>query len=176
MVWIIFFSLLLFLFTLFLILITTLKVNIAFSYRFELTVVHKLDIFLSVMNILLWKKSIDLPRLEGTTESGKNHALPEVDWKKIIPFIKKIEVRELEWETGIGTGEAHITGMISGWLWACQELAVKVVEQYCTVLSKPIVAVESYYQGEGLYSRLDCIFRLRIHTFLKIYRIINDQK
>ena len=175
MVWIILFSLLLFLCTLFLILITTLKVNIVFSYRFELAIVHKLDILLSVMNIRLWKGTIDLPRLEDT-ESKKSHALPIIDWKKVIPLIKKVEMRELEWETGIGAGEAHITGMISGWLWACQELAVQILEQYCTFLSKPIIAVQSNYQGEGLYSRLDCIFRIRLYTLFQIYRMINNQK
>lgn len=178
MFWIILLSLLLFLFTLFLLFITCSKINIAFSYRFELAVVHKLDLFLSVMNIRIWQRTIDLPRLDlnDTTESAKVHSLEIVDWKRIFPFIKKIEVKKIDWETGIGTGEAHITGMVAGWLWVGQELVVKVLERYCKLNSEPIVSVQTNYQGEGLYSRLDCIFRLRLHTFLKIYRVINNQK
>lgn len=167
MLWIILLSLLAILFSLIILLIPYAKVNIEFCYRFELTAVHKLDLFLSFMNVRIWRRTINLPRLNlnDTPDSSKFDSLEVVDWKRIMPFIKKIEVRKFDWETGIGAREAHITGMIAGWLWAGQELVVKGLEQYCKFKSKPSVSVLTNYQGEGFYSRLDCIFRLRLRTF-----------
>jgi hypothetical protein len=145
-----------------------LRVQITFSYRLQLFDTHRARITAKFLGIPVFSKSMQLPKLWERDESNRIPFSPgSLDINELEDLLQHVNVKVFTWETGIGTGEAHHTGMIAGAVWAGKEMMVRLLETTCTFLVSPVLSVRPNYQGEGLYTKLDGVITIALRSLWK---------
>ncbi|GAA0380324.1 DUF2953 domain-containing protein [Bacillus horti] len=87
-------------------------------------------------------------------------------------LLKNVRLKQLEWKSTIGTGDAAETGMLSGLAWGIKASFVGFFASYTTLQCLPNVQVISSFQQKKMDSNFVCMFRLRIgHAILAGIRI-----
>lgn len=77
-------------------------------------------------------------------------------------FMKKVSVKKLEWHTIIGVGDAAITGMVSGGLWAIKGSIIGLLSHFLKLREMPHLTVTPHFQQAIIQTRITCIFQFRI--------------
>jgi hypothetical protein len=83
---------------------------------------------------------------------------------------KHVKIKKFDWETGVGIGEAHLTGITASIIWTGKEIAIRLLEIYFPRTNLTTFIVKPNYHGEGFYSRLNCTLTLPVYTFLTIIK------
>jgi hypothetical protein len=77
-------------------------------------------------------------------------------------FFNRVSVKELEWHTIIGVGDAAITGMVTGGIWAIKGSIIGLISRYIKLKEMPDISVTPYFQQAIIQTRFTCIFQFRI--------------
>lgn len=80
----------------------------------------------------------------------------------IRKFLKKISVKKFEWHTIVGVGDAAITGMVGGGLWAIKGSLIGLLSNYLRLKEMPHLTVTPHFQQAIIQTRITCIFQFRI--------------
>ena len=158
MVWIVIVGVLLILFIL---VFLVFPITVQISYRYPVAEIHSLKMIVRIGRIPIVTR--DLPTPNWFDISGKS----SVSIKDIRPFFKRITIEQLEWETGIGVGEANVTGMVAGLFWTSKDMLVHWLHQNGVLGNVPRIMVKPNYHGEGFYTRFDCELVLRVRDMFK---------
>ncbi|MFE8704180.1 DUF2953 domain-containing protein [Cytobacillus sp. FJAT-54145] len=85
----------------------------------------------------------------------------------IRKFLKKVTVKNLEWQSVIGVGDAAYTGMITGAFWAIKGSIVGLVSNYMKVKVVPNIMITPNFQQAISQTSLKCMIEFRIgHAIL----------
>jgi hypothetical protein len=92
-------------------------------------------------------------------------------------FMRKVSVKQFEWHSLVGVGDAAHTGMISGALWTLKGSILGIVSHYIKLKEMPNLSVTPHFQFTIIQTRLSCIFQFRIgHAILAGLKLIKFWK
>jgi len=77
-------------------------------------------------------------------------------------FLKKVTLKEVQWHSMIGVGDAAHTGTITGALWAIKGGIIGMISHYLKLKEMPNLTVTPHFQLAIIQTRLSCIFQFRI--------------
>ncbi|OCA91388.1 hypothetical protein A8F94_05900 [Bacillus sp. FJAT-27225] len=79
----------------------------------------------------------------------------------IKDFLAHVTVRKFEWKTAFGTGDAAITGVLAGAIWAIKGSVAGLASEYMKLKVKPDFMVTPYFQFKTAGTMLTCMFTFR---------------
>jgi hypothetical protein len=77
-------------------------------------------------------------------------------------FLKKITVNKVEWYTVIGAGEASLTGMLTGAVWAVKGSIMGIISHYFKLRVYPTLSVQPHFQLPVSQTTFQCMLQFRI--------------
>lgn len=83
-------------------------------------------------------------------------------YKVVRSFLRKVFVEYLEWHSKIGTGDAAITGMAAGALWAAKGNVLGLVARLMKLKKLPKITITPYFQSTIAETSIKCMFRFRL--------------
>jgi hypothetical protein len=97
--------------------------------------------------------------------------------KIIRNFIRKITIRQLEWHTMIGIGDAAATGVIAGATWAVKGSLIGVLSHYMKLRDMPVMSITPNFQHAITITSFKCIFQVRVgHAILAGIKLVKYWK
>ena len=86
-----------------------------------------------------------------------------VGFHKIIRhFLKKVQVKQFEWNSRIGIGDAAHTGTLVGACWAIKGSIIGLLTTTLNFRVMPLITVTPDFQKERAETAILCILRFRI--------------
>ncbi|WP_310175842.1 DUF2953 domain-containing protein [Neobacillus niacini] len=80
----------------------------------------------------------------------------------IRKFFKKISIKQFEWHTMFGVGDAAHTGVLCGGLWTIKGGIVGLLSNYFKLKEMPILTVTPHFQAIVIQTQVSCMFEFRI--------------
>lgn len=77
-------------------------------------------------------------------------------------FLKKVSIKQFEWYSAIGVGDAAHTGMVTGAIWAIKGSIIGLLSHYLRILETPKIMVTPDFHQMTSQTRIICIFQFRI--------------
>ncbi|MEH7108197.1 DUF2953 domain-containing protein [Bacillus sp. JJ1764] len=91
----------------------------------------------------------------------------------IKKLFKKVMIKQLEWETFIGVGDAAHTGIAVGALWAAKGGIVGLLSKFLNLTVMPQLSITPHFQAAVIQTQLKCMFQFRIgHAILAGLKLI----
>lgn len=85
----------------------------------------------------------------------------------VLRFLKKIRIKQFEWNTVIGTGDAASTGVVSGAAWAIKGNIIGIISNFFTLHVHPKLAITPDFQRAIANTNLKCMIQVRVgHAIL----------
>lgn len=92
-------------------------------------------------------------------------------------FLKRVRILEFTWHSNIGTGDAALTGKITGAAWGAKGLAQAVMDRYTSVDCVPSIHVTPHFNSKLSMTDLHCILTVRIgHAMVTAIKLIRHWK
>lgn len=92
-------------------------------------------------------------------------------------FLKKITIKQFEWHTLVGIGDAAYTGMLTGALWAVKGGVIGLISHFMKLQTPPIITITPQFQFAVSQTSISCIFQFRIgHAIFAGMKIIKYWK
>ncbi|MFP7299495.1 DUF2953 domain-containing protein [Neobacillus niacini] len=80
----------------------------------------------------------------------------------VSKFLKKITIKQFEWHSLVGVGDAAHTGIITGALWTLKGSVVGMLSNFLRLKEMPVLSVTPHFQLAIIQTRITCIFQFRI--------------
>ncbi|KUP06679.1 hypothetical protein Q73_11030 [Bacillus coahuilensis m2-6] len=80
----------------------------------------------------------------------------------IRSFLKKVTVKDLLWNTKMGTGDAASTGMVTGGIWTVKSSIVSWISRSMRLQDMPLIHVEPCFQQKMVITEFRCMIQFRI--------------
>ncbi|WP_235749778.1 DUF2953 domain-containing protein [Neobacillus bataviensis] len=77
-------------------------------------------------------------------------------------FFKRVTIKNFEWQTLMGVGDAAHTGMLTGAIWAIKGSIVSILSHYFRLKEMPHLSVTPHFQAAVIQTQLTCMFQFRI--------------
>lgn len=77
-------------------------------------------------------------------------------------FCQKVHIKQIEWQTVMGTGDAATTGMLTGALWAVKGSIIGIVSHYFRMQNNPNLSVHPHFQLAVTQTSFKCMLQFRI--------------
>ncbi|WP_071393832.1 DUF2953 domain-containing protein [Bacillus tuaregi] len=82
--------------------------------------------------------------------------------KIIRRFLKKVKIIEFEWNTLLGTGDAALTGMLTGAAWSIKGAIIGIISSYFKLQVMPQMNVQPHFQMAVTQTSFKCMLQFRI--------------
>jgi hypothetical protein len=80
----------------------------------------------------------------------------------VSKFLKRIVIKQFEWHTLVGLGDAAHTGTITGALWMIKGGIIGMLSNFMRLKNMPILSVTPHFQLAIIQTHIKCIFQFRI--------------
>ncbi|TCP32056.1 DUF2953 family protein [Scopulibacillus darangshiensis] len=77
-------------------------------------------------------------------------------------FLKVFKLKRLSWVTTVGGGEAHITAVLSGMIWAVKSNILRMISQWFVLKEQPKLHVNPLFQASYAETRVSCMISFRM--------------
>lgn len=98
-------------------------------------------------------------------------------------FLKKVTISQIRWDSRFGLGDAALTAVASGMVWALKGNVLGMLSHFVSLKGVPSIQVIPVYQGTLTQTRLSCMISFKIgHAIvvmlqmLKHWRKISSSK
>lgn len=92
-------------------------------------------------------------------------------------FSNKVSIKQFEWHSMMGIGDAAHTGVLIGAIWAIKGSMLGMLSHYLKLIDMPKVTVTPQFQLAIIQTRLTCILQFRIgHAILAGIKLIKFWK
>lgn len=81
--------------------------------------------------------------------------------KIIRRFLKKVKITQLEWNTLLGTGDAALTGMLTGAAWTVKGGIIGIISSYFKLHVMPQIYVQPHFQLAVAQTSFKCMLHFR---------------
>lgn len=126
---------------------------------------------------------------DQTTQVDKNDVLNSIHdirqllthiagFHKIIRgFLKKVTIRNIEWHTMVGVGDAAATAVITGAFWAAKGGVIGIMSQYMKLKEMPVMTITPSFQQTISITSFKCMFQVRVgHAILAGIKLVKYWK
>jgi len=116
--------------------------------------------------------------LLNTLDNAKELLLHVVGFHRIIrSFLSKVIIKNIEWSSIVGLGDAAHTGAISGAIWAVKGSVIGIISQYMRMQNMPKINIYPQFQRVASETLFTCMFQFRIgHAMFAGIKIIKFWK
>lgn len=140
------------------------------------------------------KEKVETGPNENTTQKGTKRLTPEKLFKSINDvkevlnhvvnmhtivriFLKKVKVKNFEWHSQAGIGDAAHTGVLCGAIWTVKGSLIGLLSNYMKFEVSPTINVIPNFQQMTSKTSLKCMFQFRIgHAMLAGIKLIKYWK
>ncbi|MGD6841026.1 DUF2953 domain-containing protein [Bacillus infantis] len=77
-------------------------------------------------------------------------------------FLKKVAIRDIEWHTLAGIGDAAHTAVLAGVIWSAKGSLIGFLSHYMRMRDMPVLSVTPHFQAAVSQTRFSCMFQFRI--------------
>lgn len=88
--------------------------------------------------------------------------------------LERLRFHSISWQTNVGTGKAHSTGIVIGGIWSAKGTVLGLLAAKSQFYCKPSIDVSPLFNQKQFKSRFDCMISIRIgqsiYAILKIIR------
>ncbi|MGG5254773.1 DUF2953 domain-containing protein [Neobacillus sp. SM06] len=92
-------------------------------------------------------------------------------------FLRKVTIQQFHWSTVVGVGDAALTGMLTGGLWAVKGSIVGLLSRYFRLKEKPEIKILPQFQQMIIQTELSCMFQFRIgHAIIAGLKLVKFWK
>lgn len=77
-------------------------------------------------------------------------------------ILAALACEKLTWRTGLGTGDAALTGLAAGLAWQLQAQTYAFMQRRLKSVARPAFGVSPLFAREGVEIELECIFSIRL--------------
>ncbi|WP_059171403.1 DUF2953 domain-containing protein [Bacillus sp. FJAT-27445] len=81
--------------------------------------------------------------------------------KVLKKFLEAITVRQFEWSTAVGAGDAALTGILAGGIWATKGIIIGFLSEIVKLKANPTINVTPFFQYRVTATMLQCMFTFR---------------
>ncbi|MDL4841339.1 DUF2953 domain-containing protein [Aquibacillus rhizosphaerae] len=173
------------------ILILLTKIHTDIHYKYQLNVINTINIKVKIIGITIMSKEIPLLEIDefqdDTNHNETNDTTSDdfittlhkykyiirrtIESKPILlKHLSKVNIHQIEWRTSFGTGDASVTGLLSGVVWAVKGYIIGLIVNCMNVRTSPKIMVTPLFQQKQSYTELKCIASIRLGQ--AIYAII----
>jgi Protein of unknown function (DUF2953) len=101
-----------------------------------------------------------------------------IDFSVIVrKFLKKVSIKQLDWHSFVGVGDAAHTGVITGALWAFKGSLIGILSHFISLKEMPNLSVTPHFQLAIIQTQVTCIFQFRLgHAILAGLKMIKFWK
>lgn len=101
-----------------------------------------------------------------------------IQFNKILQkFLQKVSLKEFQWSSTLGLGDAALTGMLTGGLWTIKGSVLGLLSHYFRMAAEPKIMVIPQFQQMVLHTELSCMFQFRIgHAIIAGLKLIKFWK
>ncbi|MCC2250210.1 DUF2953 domain-containing protein [Virgibacillus sp. AGTR] len=100
--------------------------------------------------------------------------------KAISVMLQKMKFKQMKWHTVGGTGDASLTGIVSGGVWTVKGVIIAWLQEHGIFNCHPDIKVVPLFQQKYIQSEIYCIVSIRIAQaisgFLQVMRIMANNK
>ncbi len=97
--------------------------------------------------------------------------------KIIRGFLKKVTIRNIQWHTMIGVGDAAATGVLTGAFWAAKGSLIGVLSNYMKLKEMPVMSITPNFQHAVSMTSFKCMFQVRVgHAILAGIKLVKYWK
>lgn len=116
--------------------------------------------------------------LLNTLTNAKEILQHVINFHRIIRyFLSKVMIKNIEWSSIVGLGDAAHTGAISGALWAVKGGIIGIASQYMSMKNMPKISIYPQFQRVASETLFKCMFQFRIgHAMFAGIKIIKFWK
>lgn len=109
------------------------------------------------------EKQIDKKDIFHTLNDAKELLQHVVKFHHIARnFLRKVNVKRVEWHTVIGVGDAAYTAVATGGIWAIKGSIIGIISHYMKLKEMPRMTVTPYFQYRVTQTRFRCMIHFRI--------------
>jgi hypothetical protein len=80
----------------------------------------------------------------------------------IKKLLQKMTIKQFEWHSLLGVGDAAFTGMATGALWTIKSSVISILSHFLKLKEMPVLSVTPQFQFAVIQTRLTCIIQFRI--------------
>jgi hypothetical protein len=92
-------------------------------------------------------------------------------------FLKKVSIKQLDWHSFVGVGDAAHTGVITGALWAFKGSLIGILSHFISLKEMPNLSVTPHFQLAIIQTQVTCIIQFRLgHAILAGLKMIKFWK
>ncbi|MCQ6274396.1 DUF2953 domain-containing protein [Bacillus sp. V3B] len=77
-------------------------------------------------------------------------------------FCHKVNITQVEWQTVMGTGDAALTGMLTGAVWTIKGSIIGIISHYFRMKNSPHLSVQPHFQLAVTQTSFKCMLQFRI--------------
>ncbi|MEN8701306.1 DUF2953 domain-containing protein [Bacillus infantis] len=77
-------------------------------------------------------------------------------------FFRKVAIRDIEWHTLAGIGDAAHTAVLAGIIWSAKGSMIGLLSHYMRMREMPVLSVTPHFQAAVSQTRFSCMFQFRI--------------
>jgi hypothetical protein len=126
---------------------------------------------------------------QKTSQVGKNDVLNSIhDFRLLLShitgfhkivrnFLKKVTLRNIEWHTMVGVGDAAATGVITGAFWAAKGGVIGILSHYMKLKEMPMMTITPNFQQTISITSFKCMIQVRVgHAILAGIKLVKYWK
>ncbi|WP_053070508.1 DUF2953 domain-containing protein [Alkalihalobacillus pseudalcaliphilus] len=83
-------------------------------------------------------------------------------YKILRVFLKKIQVKKLEWHSQLGVSDAVLTAYLVGACWSLKGMVVGILSNFFRLKAYPKIQIDPIYQGTITKTNFSCMISFRI--------------
>ncbi|KAB7667988.1 DUF2953 domain-containing protein [Bacillus sp. B1-b2] len=117
----------------------------------------------------------DLINILSNTKEVLQHV---VNLHRIVKyFLSKLTIKNMEWSTIVGLGDAAHTGMVTGAIWAGKGGIIGIISQYMKLANMPKINIYPQFQGVASETLFTCMIQFRIgHAMMAGIKLVKFWK
>ncbi|AYV74161.1 DUF2953 domain-containing protein [Bacillus circulans] len=117
----------------------------------------------------------DLLNFLSNSQELLNHV---VHFHRIVrSFLAKLTIKNIEWSSIVGLGDAAHTGMISGAIWSVKGSIIGMISNYMKLHDMPKINIYPQFQGVASETLFSCMIQFRLgHAMMAGIKLVKYWK
>jgi|GEM_PF-2760251 len=158
-----------------------LHMHVAFLYDEDEQFIHTL---VQLFGIPLYEKNLTLEEAEEDEGAQSDHLhrfssvlkTIKTNVRRFEKMIRKTSIEELVWTTTAGTGDAALSGMAGGSIWAAKSMLLGQLMHTAIMKTNPKVNVQTDFQNRTFKTEMYCMGSIRLGQAIRAFLSVSGKE